>query len=303
MTATTKEGALDNLAWSLKTLCDTNQDGSEATKAQRKSGLILVAGDLRSLGYNLPSAASMKPKHVSALVKLWRGQGISDATLKNRMCWLRWWAVKAGKPGLVPRDNTELGIGTKATFKGQRAAATALDRLDALPERMALAIRLQMAFGLRLEESLKFRPEDADKGTYIALAPSWCKGGRPRAVPIVHDRQRDLVDELHRVCGDGSLIPAGMTYIQFRKQVEHATLSAGIANMHKHRHWYACWRYRTLAGVKAPAEGGPLHSALPPAERLRLDEIRLQVSRELGHNRIDVTDAYLGSRWGRGAAK
>lgn len=288
---------MDNLAFSLRTLCEHNQDGSFTTRAQRKSGLLLIADELKALGYKLPHAGSLKPKHVKALIAEWRSRRISDATMKNRLGWVRWWAMKSGKPGLLPRENADLGVAEKTTFKGPRAAATTLDALDGLPERMALAIRLQMAFGLRLEESLKFRPELADNGTSIALKATWCKGGRARTIPIVHHRQRELLDEVHRVCGDGALIPPGMTYIAFRKQFERATLEAGITNVHKHRHWYACWRFRTLAGVKPPAEGGPSYDALPAAERARLDAIRLRVSQELGHYRIDVTDAYLGPRW------
>ena len=288
---------MNDLAYSLRTLCQHAPDGSWATRHQRQSGLIAIAGELRRLGFKMPDARSLKPKHVQALVAHWRASGISDATVKNRMGWIRWWALRTGKPGLIPRDNASLGIKEKTTFKGHRAEATDADKRAALPERMQLAIRLQMAFGLRLEESLKFRVAVADHQTYISLAPTWCKGKRSRMVPVSHDRQRDLLDDLHRVCGDGSVIPTGTSYITFRKEFEHAALAAGITNMHKHWHWHACWRYRTLSGVQAPAEGGPTHDQLTPAERTRLDEVRLQVSRELGHNRIDVTDAYLGGRW------
>ena len=294
---------MDALAFSLRTLCQHNADGSHTTRAQRARGLSMIADELKGLGFKLPDARSLKPKHVNSLVGTWRSQGIADATIKNRMGWLRWWAMKTGKPGLIPRENAALGIAEKTTFKGKRAEATTADKTEALPERMRLAIRLQMAFGLRLEESLKFRPELADRGSYVALVPSWCKGGRSRGIPVTHPRQRDLIDEAHRVCGDGAVIPPGMSYIGFRKAFEHATLEAGIRNVHKHRHWYATWRYRTLAGVKAPAEGGPTHDTVGVADRARLDAVRLQVSQELGHNRIDVTDAYLGGRWPAKAPK
>lgn len=248
------------------------------------------------MGYVLPDSRSLKPKHVRALISRWKERRLTDATIKNRMAWVRWWASKTRKTGLLPSDNAALGLADVATFKGRKASATMAGAMDALPERMRLAIRLQMAFGLRLEECLKFRVATADRGAAVALTASWCKGGRPRIVPVVHTRQRDLLDEVHRVCGDGSLVPAGMSYIQYRKAVEKATLEAGVRNMHKHRHWYACWRYRTLAGIEPPALGGPVHDDLPVAQRLAIDAIRLQISRELGHGRIDVTDAYLGRR-------
>lgn len=288
---------MDNLAFSLRTLCQHNDDGAAATRANRLHGLMAISRDLKALGFKLPDAGSLKPKHVDALLSHWKSAGVSDATVKNRLSWVRWWAMKTRKPGLMPKDNAALGLAEKEAFKGHRAAITARDRMEGLPERMQLALRLQMAFGLRLEESLKFRPGYADKGNAVTLKDSWCKGGRARTVPITHARQRDLLDEVHRVCGDGSVIPPSASYIGFRKAFEQATLEAGISNMHKHRHWYACWRYRALTGEKPPAEGGPTHDRVPVARRVELDAARLEVSRELGHNRVDVTDAYLGRRW------
>lgn len=288
---------MDNLAFSLRTLCQHNDDGAAATRANRLHGLMGISRDLKVLGFKLPDAGSLKPKHVDALVTHWKGTGLSDATIKNRLSWVRWWAMKTRKLGLMPKDNAALGVAEKEVFKGHRAATTTRDRMEGLPERMQLALRLQMAFGLRLEESLKFRPGYADKGTAVALKDSWCKGGRARSIPITHARQRDLLDEVHRVCGDGSLIPPGANYITFRKALEKATLEAGVTNMHKHRHWYACWRYRVLTGEVPPAEGGPTYDRVPVARRVALDAARLEVSRELGHNRIEVTDAYLGRRW------
>jgi hypothetical protein len=93
-----------------------------------------------------------------------------------------------------------------------------------------------------------------------------------------------------------------MSYIKFRQSMESATLKAGITNLHKHRHLYATCRYRVLAGEPCPADGGRTHNGMLVAERRRLDAVRLQVSRELRHNRIDVTDAYLGPRWTKGAS-
>lgn len=289
---------MDQLAKSLKTLCDHNVDGSHMTQDQRARGLSLMARELRELGFKLPDARSIKPKHVEKLVAHWRGSGVSGATIKNRMSWLRWWAEKVRKANVIPRDNADLGIENRATFRGQTASTSTADKLAALPdERMRLAVRLQMAFGLRLEESLKFRVAVADKGTVLTLQGSWTKGGRARTIPILIQQQRDLLDEVREVCGDGSMIPNGVTYVAFMRKFQREALKAKIANFHDHRRWYARWRFRTMAGVQCPADGGPIYDGLPPADRARLDAVRLEVGRELGHDRIDVTDAYLGGRW------
>lgn len=293
---------MDALAYDLKSLTLGTGEGSHTTRIQRHRGLQLVARDLRSLGYRLDSARSLKPKHITALVESWRASGLAAGTLKNRMAWVRWWGEKVRKSSVLPRDNAELGIEKKTTWKGQKAHTTAPEVWAALDKRVQLAVRLQMAFGLRLEESLKLRPAVADKGEVLALQASWCKGGRSRVIPITHPRQRRLLQELHAAVGNGSLVPEGQSYISARKSLERTTWAAGIRNMHGHRHWYAQWRYKSLTGREAPAAGGKTYEQLSKAERAADYRARLSISRELGHNRIEITDAYLGRRFARGAA-
>lgn len=288
---------MDALAYDLKTLALGTGEGSYTTRCQRHRGLQLIARELRALGYQLPGAASLKPKHIASLVANWKAAGLSAGTLKNRMAWVRWWGQKVRKASVLPRDNTELGIERRSTWKGQKARTTPRDYLDALPERARLAVRLQMAFGLRLEESLKLRPAVADKGDALTLQASWCKGGRARIIPVRHPRQRALLEELRTVVGDGCLVPDGQTYISARKELERTTWAAGIRNMHGHRHWYAQWRYKTLTGREAPAAGGKTYEQMTREERAADYRARLTVSHELGHNRIDITDAYLGRRF------
>jgi hypothetical protein len=293
---------MDALAYDLKNLTLGTGEGSFNTRNQRHRGLQLVARELRGLGYQLAGAQSLKPKHITSLVASWKASGLTAGTLKNRMAWVRWWGEKVRKSSVLPRDNAELGIERRSTWKGQKAHTTAADKLAALPPRAALALRVQMAFGLRLEESLKLRPAVADKGDALTLQASWCKGGRSRVVPIRHPRQRALLNELRAAVGDGCLVPDGQSYIAARKELERTTWAAGIRNMHGHRHWYAQWRYKALTGADAPAAGGKTYEQMSTAERAADYRARLTVSHELGHNRIDITDAYLGRRFARKAA-
>lgn len=289
---------MDTLAFELKNMTLGTGEGSFSTRSQRHRGLQLIARELAGLGYRLPSMRSIKPKHIQALVESWKGAGLSTGTMKNRMAWIRFWAAKARKTSVLPRDNTELGIAQRRTWNGDRAHTAPAAQLAALPaDWMRLAVRLQMGLGLRLEESLKFRPGTADQGGFVAMQASWCKGGRARTIPLHHARQRDLLQEVHDAAGDGSLIPAGMTYIQARKALEAATWGVGIRNMHGHRHWYAQWRYQALAGAPCPAAGGKAYPNMTKAERAADYRARLTVSRELGHNRVSITDAYLGPRF------
>ena len=64
--------------------------------------------------------------------------------------------------------------------------------------------------------------------------------------------------------------------------------------MHGLRHAYAQNRYEELTGWKCPATGGSNRQSLAPEQRELDHEARLTISQELGHEREQVTAAYLG---------
>ena len=232
---------MDDLTYTLRQLCLRNRDGSHASQADRQRSLALAARQLREAGFRQMRATSLKGKHVETLLQRWQAEGLSAGTLKNRMAHLRWWAEKVGKAGILPADNTTLGI----------------------PERRYVT-----------NES---------------------KGGRDRTVPITTPEQRAVLDEAHRLAGLGSLIPANKTYIQQRHVYDGQCKAAGLSHMHGLRHQYAQSRYETLTGRPPPAAGGPLATELSPTQRIEDRHARQTISRELGHERVQIAAIYLGS--------
>jgi site-specific recombinase XerC len=292
---------MNNFEFSIKQLTVHNQDGSAATKANRHRGLFAIGGELHELGFKLKSAHNLKPRHIQALVTRWKERSLTDETIRNRLGWLRWVADHTGKPGLIPKDNAVFGLTERTPYQGSKARRLDADTLARVPdETIRLALRLQAAFGLRREEALKFRPTVADKGDHIALRASWCKGGRARVIPITHPRQRELLMDVARAAGDGSLIPAGKTYVKHLQTYKAQTRAAGLGQAHGLRHAYAQWRYKVITGRDCPAKEGPSADQLNQTDRHFDALARLQVSNELGHSRIDVTDTYLGRRWSNG---
>lgn len=286
---------MDALAFDLKELANQNRNGSRQTQKDRHRMLQAMARDLKAAGFRLPSARSLKPKHVHSLVKTWQSQDLTPGVIKNRMSAVRWWARSVNKASVVERENDAYGIEQRHAAEENKAQRLNLAKVARLPcQRMQLSVRMAAAFGLRVEEALKFTPRLADKGNFIALKPSWTKGGRYREIPVTTERQRALLDEVKAFAGGDSLIPPNLTYIEHRKAFEYRTLKAGLTNLHGLRHNYAQWRYKQLAGFPCPKAGGKPRSALSAAERAIDEEARLTVSEELGHSRIDITKAYLG---------
>lgn len=287
---------MQDLNYALKQLCRRNRDGSYATQIARERILTLVANDLHELGFRHMQAASLKPKHVEALVQRWMKDGLSPGTIKNRMAELRWWAEKIGKRGVIAGDNTHYGIPERELVTNEsRARELSSGELAKLTDPYSLlSLKLQAAFGLRREESIKIRPEWADRGDRLALKASWTKGGRAREIPIRTASQRELLEEAKRLAGSGSLIPKDMTYVEQLERFRAQCQTAGIHHVHGHRHHYAQERYREITGWSCPARGGPTSKQLTAEQKAIDREARLTISAELGHSREQVTAVYLG---------
>lgn len=286
---------MDDLTCTLRQLCQRNRDGSHNTQADRMRSLALAARQLRETGFRQMKASSLKGKHVQALLERWQGEGLSSGTIKNRLSHLRWWAEKIGKAGILPADNTQLGVAERryvTNISKARELGTGLEQVTDAHVRMSL--QLQAAFGLRREEAIKFQPSYADRGDHIALKGSWTKGGRERTVPVITAEQRDVLQAAHHLAGTGSLIPAKKTYIQQRQVYDGQCKAAGLSHMHGLRHQYARSRYETLTGWPAPAAGGPPVRTLSDTQRTQDTAARQIISRELGHERLQVTSIYLG---------
>jgi site-specific recombinase XerC len=285
-----------DLNYHLKQLCSRNCDGSHATQRDRERSLDLIANQLHDMGYRYMAAGSLKPKHVEALVARWKAEGLESGTMKNRMAVLRWWSEKIHKENVIARDNVRYGIADRQyvtnVSKARELTTRDLENVNDPYSRMSL--RLQAAFGLRREESIKIRPEWADRGDKLVLKDTWTKGGRPREIPVRNEAQRQLLDEAKHLAGRGSLIPANMNYIEQLRRFEYQCTQAGINRVHGHRHQYAQTRYQEMTGWTAPSAGGPRWLELTPLQRETDRAARLTISRELGHERLDIASVYLG---------
>ena len=272
---------MDDLTYTLRQLCQRNRDGSHNTQVDRMRSLSLAARQLREAGFRQMKASSLKGKHVQVLLDRWQGEDLSSGTIKNRLSHLRWWAEKIGKAGILPSDNTQLGVAERryvTNISKAQELGTGLEQITDVYVRLNL--QLQAAFGLRREEAIKFQPGYADRGDHITLKGSWTKGGRERIVPITTAEQRDVLQVAHHLVGTGSLIPADKTFIQQRHVYDGQCKAAGLSHMHGLRHEDAQSRYEALTGWKAPAAGGPQRQSLTMSQRLLDTEARESISKD-----------------------
>jgi hypothetical protein len=169
-----------------KELCRHNRDGSYATQADRAHILDLVANQLHEMGVRGLRAQGFKPRHMQLLVARWLGEQLAPGTIKNRMSQLRWLAQKLGKDNIVERTNAAYGIPDRVYVTNiSRAKELGMEQLVGIRTPCArMSLRLQAAFGLRREASIKIVPARADRDHTLVLKASWNKGGREIRIPI-----------------------------------------------------------------------------------------------------------------------
>lgn len=282
-------------------ICHRNRDGSFATQSNRREMLSLFTEQLRESGYkvNHLKPGDLKGRHVNALVKKWQSEHKSIGTIKNRLAVIRWLFEKIGKPEVV-KDNAVYGIENRQYVTNQNKS-TSLNDLDLskVDPFIAQSLRLQNCFGLRREESMKFQPvyaldgQKIENAQYILLKSSWTKGGRARTIPIFSEQQRQELRNAFTLVQNGSLIPSHKTYKSHLSNFEAVTHQLGIGRTHGLRHSYAQKRYLELMGFECPAVGGS--RSLSADEITKDKQMRMLISEELGHSRLNITSIYLGS--------
>ncbi|MAY55175.1 MAG: integrase [Gammaproteobacteria bacterium] len=214
----------------------------------------------------------------------------------------RYCYVSAVHEALIPRRHS-IAETNKAISDSEHENA-----LQELPQPIAAMICLQRELGLRFEESAKLHAilalRQAQSDAEIEVVDG-TKGGLDRIVPITNERQMQALRDAAQVQRGRSMIPAEMSYRQFREFAYIEARRAGI-RFHGERHWYAQRRYREIVGADCPVVSGVsrgnAHIAyLSDKLGVSVDEAskrdrraREKVSRELGHSRFSITNNYLG---------
>lgn len=285
-----------NLIYQFKQMCERTKSGAFSSRASRLRRCSIIARDLEACGFRNLDIKNFKPKHIEALVAHWKERQLAIGTVKNLMTEVRRIAEYISKENIVKRTNREYGIDNRTYVTNVSKATTVTKEQSARvtdPYTKA-SLRLQREFGLRREESIKIQPAWADLGDRLRLKDSWTKGGKYRELPITTAAQRAALDDAKALAGKGSLIPKGMRYKDQLERFKAQCAKAGISRVHGQRHFYAQDRYEALIGWKAPACGGPTSKQLTPAQKARDRAVRLLISKELGHEREQITSVYLG---------
>jgi hypothetical protein len=165
-------------------------------------------------------------------------------------------------------------------------------------ERAAAIVELAREFGLRSKEAslldAKGALSEAQRTGSVRISEG-TKGGLARSVPIKSISQLAVLERAAQAQGNARAVMApdidwkGWRESELR-EARDAVREATGGGLHDLRAAYACTRYEALAGHAAPCAGGAIYDKGVDALT------RLEIANELGHGRIYVVSAYVGSR-------
>ena len=290
----------------LRRSADGRKVVSHATIADRAEFYSRMVRELHELGYPLTDVHHLKPKHVAALMKHWEGRGLSASTLQKRFSHLTLLCRWLGKQSMLRHGSTYLEDPDRyrrayAADHDHSWTAAGIDPLAKIAEieqddpAVARVLRLQHAFGLRIQEASLLNPARDRLGAQSLRVVAGTKGGRPRTVPIETDAQRAVLAEAerHAQATKRSMIPPEYDLKQWLKHCYHVLGRHGVTRRdglvsHGLRHQYANDCYEQRTGEPAPVRGGGR------VERADDASARREVAARLGHARPAITTAYSG---------
>jgi site-specific recombinase XerD len=208
----------------------------------------------------------------------------------------------------------DCGIQKRSYIPTVNKAATDAEYRNAqrvVDDRISSLLALERAFGLRFKESALLNAKAALKEATIKgfiTVKAGTKGGRKRTVPC-RPVGITALEQAANIQNGRSMIPnitlpKEMTYVLFRQECYAIAGEKGF-NFHSERHAYAQERYREIMNAPSPIEAGwprkerfvklAEYLNINKAEARELDKsARLTISIELGHSRVEITNAYLG---------
>ncbi|CAN7794634.1 integrase domain-containing protein [Paraburkholderia hospita] len=286
----------------------SNRALSIKTQEYRAAKLCKAFKELRDGGFALQTPWSLKHKHVQHLVDKWIAAGQSGGTIENKLTYLRAIAQWMGKTNLIGSlgeyaDRDALGLKRSYVATEDKSWAAhgvdAVAKIDEIAQTCpytAVQLKLQAAFGLRIEESFMLRPAEAARNPRLLAVTRGTKGGRPREVPI--ETKIGILVEAARLSNGqtGSTVPADRTLRQWRDWYyyvleKHGVTRRGIGiTSHGLRHEYLQTLYEETAGVPAPIKRADAR----PDPQLHEEAMR-RVVEAAGHSRLTKSGAYLST--------
>nr|WP_315595581.1 helix-turn-helix domain-containing protein [uncultured Cupriavidus sp.] len=293
-----------------KVLSETRKSlkhSSLKTQERRMYTICRSFVELREQKLMIESPYSLRHKHIQTLVDRWIEEGQTGGTIENKLSHLKALCRWLGKHDLIRplgeyADREAQGlVRSYVTTRDKSWEGNGVDAVSVIANiakeapHVAVQLKLQAAFGLRIEESWSLKIATALRNLDTLRIVDGTKGGRAREVPIrlrleVLEEAAKLIDPL-----SGSTTPGSYSIQRWRDHYnavlrKHGVCKKGLGvTSHGLRHGWIHQMYEDLAGTPAPVKGG-LPADLE-AHRQAIQAVVLAA----GHSRASKSGAYLST--------
>ncbi|KGG87398.1 hypothetical protein P245_20255 [Comamonas thiooxydans] len=262
---------------------------------------------LAGKGVKLHSVNDLTSRHLLNVMRYWEADEMASSSLATYFSVLKrfmgWVGVKLAYDSVHQvLVNPQRGKRVMSATTSRAWSANGVDfqavlqKVHAIDPLVALQLEMVAAFGLRVMESCAMRPIECDRGNHLAITYG-AKGGRGRVVQIQSAYQREVLEKAKAYASkhNGFLRTNRYTQLQAKRrfyyvleQVKVSKSESGVT-AHGLRHEYANDMYTQQTGERSPVN----HGNRVPLDQDR--EARRNITEALGHSRIAITSAYLGS--------
>ncbi|MFJ4291261.1 integrase domain-containing protein [Cupriavidus sp. NPDC089707] len=298
---------VDNLKRILSQTRVSLKRASIKTQERRMYTVCRAFVELREQGLMIESPHSLRHKHIQALVDRWVAQGQVGGTIENKLSHLKAFCQWLGKRDLIRSlgeyvDREAHGLArsyvttTDKSWEGNGVdPGMLIAEIAKTDKHVAVQLKLQAAFGLRIEESWSLKIATALKNLDTLRVVDGTKGGRKREVPV--RLQLEVLEEAARLIDpiSGSTTPAAYSIKRWRSHYnavlrKHGVYKKGLGvTSHGLRHGWAHQLYEEIACSPAPVKGGSAPEQ--EAHRQAIQAVVLAA----GHSKVTKSGAYLST--------
>jgi integrase len=305
-----------NLKKPLSTTRVSPKNAAFKTQERRLYSMFRTIAEIRDLGYKIESPWSLDNRHMSTVVKHWVTKGQEVGTMQGKLSHMKALAHWMGKFDLVKSlydyvSKEELtGLGktrkyvttTDKSWKSHGISAMELiAKVEQDDQHVAIQLKLQAAFGLRIEESFSLPIKKTILGMLNRadgkmVVEKGTKGGRRREVPI-QVREAVLIEAL-KLANEkyGSTTPEKYNIETWRNHYNYIMDKHGITKKglgvtsHGLRHEWAQEFYKSLTGSDAPIKGSDEKADIETHKSKLREAVEA-----LGHSKPDKIGMYIST--------
>ena len=292
-------------------LRDADKELSEKSKYNIRQEVNNISADIKAANLNITTITKMTPQEFKELAEYWKNKGYATGTLQNKATIMREILNAAGNKEAAAVSNAEFGFSKGRdvlnSVNMNKSATIPLGEISIIAEKkpdVAAALLLAEHYGLRKKEAISVVKElnkrhfpTANKGVDLKLTKKHgTKGGRERTFTMPDGGT--ILQVAAGLVKDFNINAFSLKERTNRVDATIRSLKQKLNNkkltVHGLRHGYAQSRYKDLTVMNAPAAGGVKYANMTDAQKASYDKANEIISRELGHNREEISRAYIG---------